>query len=239
MPNASRGFTILELTLVIAISAALMTVIYAMSEQLTRLDSRLKDERYQLTRGAMERHWVTSIVEGLATEFPGRTDSARLFRGTEQAFSGFTTGSLGDRPGAPKAFSLSIVTRTEGDALTTQLVYREQAAGDNNSRGLARSDSAIVLAELPGRLKIRFVDQGGKPSVVWPAPISASPARGPDSVGGLLGALGIAVPTPSAPKAQLPAWIEFVQPQSDGKEKIWMVARPVMTEVPERGLFGF
>lgn len=104
--NASRrGFTLVEVLVVMAITALVTTVLLQALSQVYLLQTRFGEQLAQSQSGAMRVDWWRQVVQGLEPDF---ADGKGRFSGRSDRMEGLSTQGLGTEPEGPKAFALEL-----------------------------------------------------------------------------------------------------------------------------------
>ena len=149
--NASRsGFTLVEVLVVMAITALVSTVLLQALSQVYLLQTRFGEQLTQSQSGAMRVDWWRQVVQGLEPDFG---DGKRLFSGRSDRMEGLSTQGLGTEPEGPKAFALEM--------------------GNGELRYLAGEQVTSLLRWTAGdRAEFAYLDGTGQAHSQWP-PASA------------------------------------------------------------------
>ena len=97
-----RGFTLLEMLVVLVLVAFVSTLILQGFSFIFQLRSRFLVQLDDLQRGAIQEHWFRSSTAAIVTDY---RDGEHIFKGEEREFSGLTLVALDAMMGAPTAFA--------------------------------------------------------------------------------------------------------------------------------------
>lgn len=148
----SRGFTILEMLVVLMIVGFISSILFQALSQTYKLQSRFGLQLAQSQQGAMYTDWFRQVVQGLQTDF---VNGKEQFKGTETEFTGTTTSPLSAEYGMPKTVTLSLQFDRQEEM--TELLY-------------AVDQQKMKLSSWSGNKATRFiyVDAGGEQHDAWP-----------------------------------------------------------------------
>lgn len=190
-PNRISGFTLLEMLVVMVLTALITTLLMGGLGMVHRLQSRFGPEVFNSQHGAMYADWFRLTVNGLMPDYP---DGQYRFKGEPDRFSGLTLSPLDRPPGAPAPFGWLL--HFDPVAGQTQLRYGEASIG-------------VTILSWPGSGgRFRYLDAKGEKHDSWPPPFG-SPAQVPAAIwletpGEGAQRLLVAVPLgPSAPDVRL------------------------------------
>jgi general secretion pathway protein J len=156
-PRLNRGFTLLEMLVVMVLTALITTLLMGGLSMVYRLQSRFGPEIFNSQHGAMYADWFRLTINGLMPDYP---DGPHLFRGEPDRLSGLTLSPLDQPEGALVPFAWSL--RFNPQSGQTQLVY-----GD-------APDSPPILAWPGNAGRFRYLDQQGQAHDNWPPAFGAS-----------------------------------------------------------------
>jgi prepilin-type N-terminal cleavage/methylation domain-containing protein len=151
----ATGFTLLELTIVLAISTLVLVAATQLLGHMQYLETQQQKRAGELSRGVMEKAWASAVLSGLANDFPGVVNPARRFSGNPQSLQGYTTTALLANAGEPREIRLSMRPEAPGT-----LLYAE--------RGVTGWDEAIPLIQAVGALRFEYHDRMGRTYPQWP-----------------------------------------------------------------------
>ncbi len=108
----NRGFTIIELLVVLLITSAISGILLQSLQQVMHLHERfgkvLIDGKYEL----LHRDWLLQLVSGLA---PDETGGLYIFKGEEKSLSGLSFAMPGKLPGVLSPFKLEAIYQASDD----------------------------------------------------------------------------------------------------------------------------
>ncbi len=119
--DKQRGFTLIEMLVVLIITALVSGVLFQALERSYSLQRRFGTELFKVQQGQMAIDWYRQTVQGLYPDVPEASD---IFKGDANGFSGLTTNPLGEDYGAPTPIQWALVARTDQPRI--DLVYRER-----------------------------------------------------------------------------------------------------------------
>jgi general secretion pathway protein J len=148
----SRGFTILEMLVVLMIVGFISSILFQALEQIYKLQSRFGLQLAQSQQGAMYTDWFRQVVQGLQTDF---VNGKEQFQGSETEFTGTTTSPLSTEYGMPKTVTLSLEYNRQDEMM--ELLYTVDK-------------QKMKLSSWSGRKATRFiyVDVTGEQHDTWP-----------------------------------------------------------------------
>jgi len=148
----SRGFTILEMLVVLIIIGFITSILFQALDQIYKLQSRFGMQLAQSQQGAMYTDWYRQVVQGMQVDFANGTEK---FKGSETQFTGTTTSPLSTEYGTPKTVSINL--QYDRYAETTELLY-------------VVGDQKMKLFSWDGGKNARFtyVDTKGEQHDTWP-----------------------------------------------------------------------
>ena len=173
---ALRGFTLMEMLVVLVITSLAAGLLMQASTQVLGLQARLNAQLDGLRGPALGADWLRQVVQGLQPDY---SDGAHRFAGTARGFAGLTTNPLSGGYGGLEPFVLVL----EYDAATDSTALR-YAPGAGPGVVAARMADALpaqgagaapVLMRWPGSApRWRYWDDKGEPHEDWPP---AQPGR--------------------------------------------------------------
>lgn len=177
MNRAARGFTLLEVLVVLVITALLSTLLLQALSQVYRLQARFGSQIDQSQGAAMRADWFRQLLQGLKPDY---ADGPRPFAGGSSRIEGLSSTGLSATGGAPLEFTLEILSGAAGGG---RLRYRAGAA-----------QLELISWKGDGRAEFAYIDGAGAEYAQWPpAGLAPSAVRTP-------------VPLPQLPAAVLLKW---------------------------------
>lgn len=154
----AAGFTLVEVLVVLVITALVSTLLFQALAQVYRLQERFGVQLSQSRSGVMRADWYRQIIQGLQTDYE---DAPRRFSGQSNQLTGLTSTPLATSRGGSQWVTLELA---EG-----QLRYR---AGDQRATLMTWAGS--------GAAEFAYVDEAGLEHTQWPPslgkPVSQLPA---------------------------------------------------------------
>lgn len=152
--NHQTGFTLIEMLVVLIITAMVSGIIFQALESAYRLQDRFATELFKSEHGEMAKDWYRQSVQGLLTDYP---DGKNIFRGKSSEFSGLSSNPLSASYGVPTAITWRIKHDKTKD--TDELVYIEGAR-------------KTTLIHLNGsHAHFVYFDEKLSPNDSWPPPL--------------------------------------------------------------------
>lgn len=146
-----RGFTLLEMLVVLLIVALAGSLLFEGSAQVLGMQARLEAQLSAQRDTAMRADWLRQLVQGLQPDYQ---DGRHLFLGTAQGYSGLSTNLLAGDYGSLAPFSI---------------VLSYQANRDETLVRYGSTAEAPVLLTLSGtRTQLRYWDDQGEAHDSWP-----------------------------------------------------------------------
>lgn len=149
----ARGFTLLEVIVVLVIASLLVTIL---TQALWMGLDMLRRSRADMTAQAVEAmriQWYREAVAGLQ---PERPDGVHIFAGGVRRFSGLTTGAPTENLGA----TLPVTFELDYDAAANETRLKVVVAG---------SAKSTTLLAWPGRTgEFAYLDEAGQSHESWP-----------------------------------------------------------------------
>lgn len=148
----ARGFTILEMLVVLTIVGFITSILFQALDQVYKLQGRFGLQLAESQQGAMYTDWFRQVVQGLQTDYPNGKEK---FQGSESEFTGVTTSALSTNYGAPTTVNLSLQYNNREEM--TDLLY-------------TANQRKMKLSSWPGKKSTRFiyVDVKGEQHDTWP-----------------------------------------------------------------------
>ena len=131
--NGTRGFTLLEMLVAIALGSLVLGLLWSALDQVSRIERILSEERWRFEHNALRLAWFQTTVKSL---LPRPAASPDGFVGDAKTFTALAGQPLAADDVARERVAWSIVYRGEFGA--TQLEYRGQKG------------AALVVLEWPG-----------------------------------------------------------------------------------------
>lgn len=113
-PDAGKGFTLLEMLVVLVLFSLTGTLLMQGYTQLLQLRSRFMEQLKQQQVTTLQRHWLHSVIAGA---FPDRPNGAHIFNADRKRLQGLTIGALDANAGAPYPFELVLESGNAETAL--------------------------------------------------------------------------------------------------------------------------
>ena len=151
MSRLQRGFTLVEVLVVLVITALLSTLLLQALAQVSRLQARFGAQIEQSQGGAMRADWFRQLLQGLKPDY---ADGPQRFTGGSDRIEGLSSTGLSVAGGAPLSFALEI---RSGDARGGQLSYRAGAA-----------QLELIRWNGGGRAEFAYLDSAGAEHAQWP-----------------------------------------------------------------------
>ena len=139
--RCTRGFTLLEMLVAIALGSLVLGLLWSALDQVSRVERILSEERWRFEHNALRLAWFQTTVRSL---LPRPTESADRFVGDAKTFTALAGQPLAADDVARERVTWSIVYR--GEQGVTQLAYGGQKG------------AALVVLEWPGeRGRFRYL----------------------------------------------------------------------------------
>ncbi len=158
MMRIQRGFTLIEMLVVLIMVAMISGVLFQALERSYSLQRRFGTELFKVQQGQMATDWYRQTVQGL---YPDQRDASNVFHGDASSFAGLTTNPLGDDHGAPTPFQWTLLIHP--DQGNTELVYRESGP------------TTTLLSWQGTDAKFVYLDEQQVAHDRWPPPLGLSP----------------------------------------------------------------
>lgn len=158
-PRPVRGFTLMEVLVVLVIAALLMTMLFQSLQIFRRAQERINAQSVAAWQQRLAGRWYDTSVSGL---FPA---SDRRFVGDERHWQGYSLQPVEGIPGAPVWIEWSLADAASGSVLR----YRSPP----------RAELAFAR---PGRWRFVYVDADGTRYRQWP-PSKGLHAQLPAAIG--------------------------------------------------------
>ena len=156
--TAQRGFTLLELLVVLVLTGMVTAILMQALQHVFRLETHFSKELFSTQQGQMYEDWYRRSVNGLV---PDHVDGKNRFKGSGQEFAGLTLAPLSTAGAAllPLAWRLQF----DGDSGRTQLRY-----------GADRD--AVVVLDWPGNSgRFVYYDAENSAHDTWPPALGKWP----------------------------------------------------------------
>ena len=165
---ALRGFTLMEMLVVLVITSLAAGLLMQASTQVLGLQARLNAQLDGLRGPALGADWLRQVVQGLQPDY---REGAHRFAGTARGFAGLTTNPLSGGYGGLEPFAL--VLEHDEASNTSALRYAPGAGAGVVAARLADAlpdgAAAPVLLRWPGAApRLRYWDERGEPHDDWP-----------------------------------------------------------------------
>lgn len=128
----SRGFTLIEVLVVMIMVALIGSVLFQALEQAYRLKDRFGVELFNVQQGQMATDWYRQSVNGL---YPDYADGAHVFKGGELEFSGLSTTPLSEDYGIATAVTWRLRPEPQHGISTLLYVVGKQETAILSWRG--------------------------------------------------------------------------------------------------------
>ena len=154
--SAERGFTLLEVLVVLVLAAMISGILFQAYDLTLRLNRQFGVEYFASQQGVMLADWVRQSLQGLQPDYP---DGPRKFKGEAKKLSGVTTSTLVADFGVPAAVA--------GD-----LTYDS----GNDETALRSGPDGAPLFSWPGTAgRFVYLDAKGEAHDSWPPPLGLWP----------------------------------------------------------------
>lgn len=148
---AQRGFTLLEMLVVLILTGLIAGILFQGLSQVFRLQNHFGAELDNMRQNAMLADWFRQVIEGVQTDY---ADGPHKFVGTGHRISGITTSPLRGAQGTVAPFVLEL--RFDAQTGGTQLRYGE-------------GEDAVALFGWPGdEGRFVFLDAQQTEYDAWP-----------------------------------------------------------------------
>lgn len=151
-----HGFTLLEILVVLVISAMVSGILFQAYDLTLRLNRQFGIEFVASQQGVMLADWFRQGMEGLQPDYP---EGARKFKGEAKKLSGLSTSALTTDFGVPAS-------------ITWELTF-DTASGETALRGGAEGAPLFSWPGTTGRFV--YLDAKGEAHDSWPPPLGQWP----------------------------------------------------------------
>lgn len=160
-----QGFTLVEVLVVLVITALVSALLLQALAQIYRLQGRFGEQLSQSQVGVMRADWYRQLVQGLKPDF---TNGKQKFSGNAERLQGLSATLPGAAGGAPRWVEL--------------WVQRSESAAQGGSVRLRVGDQESVLFDWSarGRAELAYLDDDGQEYSQWPPLMQARLQLGPD-----------------------------------------------------------
>lgn len=193
-----RGFTLVEMLVVLLIVGMAGSVLFEGAAQVMNVQARFESQLARLRGEALRADWLRQLVEGLQPDYP---DGKGVFKGSPQGFSGLTNNPLSADYGGLAAFAL--------------VLKYDQTRNETVLRYGAEKDAPELMRWVGDRGRLRYSDNKGELHDNWPPPTGFWPQL-PTAIyveGWRDGAPWLAVATPYGPTLPPPRPIDLAGTQ--------------------------
>jgi len=156
--EAQRGFTLVEMLVVLLIVGMAGTLLFEGAAQVMNMQARFGDQLAGLRGEALRADWLRQLVGGLQPDY---VDGKQVFKGSPRGFSGLTTNPLTAGYGGLAAFALAL----QHDAARDEMVLRYGA----------EKDAPELMRWAGDRGRLRYADNKGDLHEAWPPPMGLWP----------------------------------------------------------------
>lgn len=154
----ARGFTLIEVLVVLLITAMVSTLLLQGFRQVLDLRVRYLTLSREQSTEFLKQHWFLSLCKGIVPDF---SNGDYMFEGDREEFSGLTLSPLGSYVGRAVPFSL----RLERDDEELVLYYEE---GEEQSGG-SEQEEPLALARFRERsVQFAYVSEDLRTHRYWP-----------------------------------------------------------------------
>ena len=192
-----RGFTLIEILVVLVITGFIVAILLQALQQVFRLQTHFGSEIFHTQRGAMYTEWFRQSINGL---MPDAAEGKQKFAGERRRMSGLTLFPLNQESGAPASF----VWRLEFDARSGQTGLYFDDDGQ-------KQDTLPILAWQGNDGRFIYIDAENESHDSWP-PFLGNWPQLPNAIymeSGTPDQLRLIVAAPQGPKTALPRRKDF------------------------------
>jgi len=160
----SRGFTLLEMLVVLVITALISTLLLQGLSYVLYLRAQFLRQLDNLQENELRQHWFRSSTAAILTDY---LEGAHIFQGQPRKFSGLTLAALDNRFGIPTALSWRIHYQHG----STQLRYHNHQQQD------------WLISQWPGDYgSFRYQDTKGQWHTQWPPQLGSEYPQLPQAI---------------------------------------------------------
>lgn len=153
---SERGFTLVEVLVVMILTGLISTVLFQGLAQSIRIRRSAGIETAQLQRNAMRLVWYRLLINGLV---PDTSTGPARFKGGPSSFSGLSTNAIGLGAGAISSIKVSLDV-DRGTRTTVLSVTSDSLRG---------TPEVIALLNLPGTdYEFEYVNHDSTRTPIWP-----------------------------------------------------------------------
>jgi len=152
--SKSRGFTLVEILVVLVITGFIVTILLQSLHQVFRLQTHFGSEIFHTQNGAMYTDWFRQSINGL---MPDYVDGKQKFSGERRQMSGLTLSPLDQESGALAPFAW----RLEFDPRSGQTGLYSGDAGE-------KPPASPILAWQGNSGRFIYIDAENEPHDSWP-----------------------------------------------------------------------
>ena len=149
-----RGFTLIEILVVLVITGFVVAILLQALHQVFRLQTLFGSEIFDTQRGAMYTGWFRQSINGLMPDFP---DGKQKFTGEPRTMSGLTLFPLNESTGTPVSF----VWRLEFNSRTGETGLYFDGGGQQVS-------AQPILVWQGNDARFIYIDAKSEPHESWP-----------------------------------------------------------------------
>ena len=165
MSSTQRGFTLVEVLVVLVITALVSTLLFQALGQVYRLQERFGVQLAQTRVGAMRSDWYRQVLQGLMTDY---ADGKQRFAGGRRHLEGLSATPLNANGGAPQWLTLDIAEKSSGGG---ELRY-----------GTPLNQLVLLEWSERGGGEFAYLDEEGREHEQWPPQASGTWAQLPAAV---------------------------------------------------------
>ncbi len=168
--GANRGFTLIEILVVMILVSMIVTVLFQGLAQAIRIRSSAGIETAQVAREAMRRVWYRQLINGL---IPDDENGTAIFQGGPTSFRGQSTNAIDFDTGAVLPITVTLEVDAASDSTIVRVTTRSVAVGPHE----------IALLSLPGmNFAFAYVDTDASQSSVWPRRVIGKAPQLPSAI---------------------------------------------------------